>query len=260
MTEELEIFYKHTPQGDLRMRVYHPQSGSGKPRPVMVFFYGGGWRSGRLNQFEPQARHFAAKGWLVFLPEYRIADVHNSSPLEAVWDAKSAIRWVLGNLDGWGGDPGLLVTGGGSAGGHLALTTVLAPDINEPGEDVSLATTPRALALFNPVVDTTETGFTRHSLNAEEASSISPIHLLKNPLPPALLLHGTADSITPFSDALRFLKAYQEQGGECELLEFEGLDHGFFNYGKHENIPYQQTLERLELFLQKHGLWTDSSH
>lgn len=255
MVQEQEVHFKQTPQGDLRMRIYQPESTGKSLHPVMVYFYGGGWRSGRLDQFEPQARHFAEKGWLVYLPEYRIANLHKTSPLEAVLDAKSAIRWILESLEAQGGDPEQLVTGGGSAGGHLALATALVKDLNEPDEDSSRSTVPAALALFNPVVDTTETGFNRHDLNAEDARRISPLHLLQGRLPPALLFYGTADSITPFADAERFLQAYRDRGGDCELLDFDGLDHGFFNYGNHDNLPYQQTLVRLETFLKKHGYW-----
>lgn len=250
---EEELLFKATAQGDLRMRIYHPDGKASARRPVLVFFYGGGWRTGRLDQFEPQARHFAERGWLVFLPEYRIAGVHGTSPLEAVTDAKSAIRWILENLESYGGDPDRVVTGGGSAGAHLALATALVRDLNAPGEDGSRSTVPAALALFNPVVDATETGFNRHTLSPEDARRISPLHLLEGELPPAILFYGTADTITPFPDAERFYRAYREQGGDGELVAFDGLDHGFFNYGQHDNIPYQKTMSQLEAFLTRHG-------
>ncbi|MBN86612.1 MAG: hypothetical protein CL885_03730, partial [Dehalococcoidia bacterium] len=73
-------------------------------------------------------------------------------------DGKSAIRWVREHASELGIDPNRLAAGGGSAGGHVAATTGVLKGLDNPAEDASVSSRPRALVLFNPVIDTTEKG------------------------------------------------------------------------------------------------------
>ena len=57
-----EHVYKKTPQGDLLLHCYLPPGWkSSDKRPVVVFFFGGGWRNGSYTQFIPQAEYFASR-------------------------------------------------------------------------------------------------------------------------------------------------------------------------------------------------------
>src|SRR5262245_37103470 len=55
--------YKKTPEGELTLHCFMPTDWKATDRrPVIVFFFGGGWRNGSFTQFQPQAEYFASRG------------------------------------------------------------------------------------------------------------------------------------------------------------------------------------------------------
>jgi acetyl esterase/lipase len=87
--------YKSVGGSQLRLHVF----GTDGPdivaqKPAIVFFFGGGWKAGSVTQFVPQARHFAHRGTVAVVADYRVFSRHGMSPFEAMADAKSAVRWV----------------------------------------------------------------------------------------------------------------------------------------------------------------------
>ena len=118
--------YKKTPQGELSLHFSFPVDW--KPsdkRPAIVFFFGGGWKNGSYLQFVSQSDYFASRGMVAASADYRIESIHHTKPDKCVEDAKSAVRWLRQHASELGIDPNKVVASGGSAGGHLALTTAL---------------------------------------------------------------------------------------------------------------------------------------
>ncbi len=129
-----ESVYKKTPQGDLKMYVHFPPGWTARDkRPAIVFFFGGGWTSGRITQFEPQAKYLAQRGMVAARADYRVRSRHGTTPDKCVEDAKSAVRWLRANAARLGIDPQRIVASGGSAGGHIAACTATIPDDVAPG-------------------------------------------------------------------------------------------------------------------------------
>src|SRR5687768_4637550 len=55
--------YKSVDGVDLRLHIFTPPNHSATAAaPAIVFFFGGGWTSGTVNQFVPQSTHFASRG------------------------------------------------------------------------------------------------------------------------------------------------------------------------------------------------------
>src|SRR4051794_25900450 len=80
-----EHVYKTTPQGDLKLHFYLPADWKASDkRPVVVFFFGGGWKNGSYNQFTPQAEYFASRGLVAASADYRIESVHHTTPDKCV--------------------------------------------------------------------------------------------------------------------------------------------------------------------------------
>ena len=50
--------------------------------PAIVFFFGGGWTGGTIEQFRPQAEYLANRGMVAILVEYRTYNSHQTSPFE----------------------------------------------------------------------------------------------------------------------------------------------------------------------------------
>jgi acetyl esterase/lipase len=82
---------------------------------------------------------------------------------------------------------------------------------------------------------------------------LSPTHHVVPGLPPTLIFHGTADQTVSFESVVRFSLKMQAAGNTCELVPFEGHRHAFFNYGRHDNVPYEKTLQAMDAFLVKLG-------
>ena len=238
-------FYKKTPQTDLHLHTFlPPASPSTEPRPAILFFFGGGWKSGMPSHFYRQASHFAQLGVVTFCAEYRVKSREGVTPDYCVQDARSAMRHLREHAQKWNIDPKRIAAGGGSAGGHLAASTATLSHLNDPQDNLDISPTPQALLLFNPALDTSRG--TRYL--GELAMQISPLHYLQTTMPPTLILHGTADTTVPHTQAVDFQQAMKKAGHRCELRLYDDMPHGFFNQKK-----YNETLQEAEQFIRSLG-------
>ncbi|MBL4884088.1 MAG: alpha/beta hydrolase fold domain-containing protein [Planctomycetaceae bacterium] len=249
------IVFKSTPQGDLLINIFLPENvKQGEQRPAIVFFFGGGWVGGAPTQFYPHSRYLADRGIVAFSAEYRIKSKHKTSPFECVEDGKSAIRWVRENAARWNIDPNRIAAGGGSAGGHVASSTSLISGLDAKDENLKVRSTPDAMVLFNPVVDTTATGWVAgHKRLGDRSNELSSIHYINANTPATILFHGTADTAVPFENVERFQKLMKTQHNRCELFGYEDRKHGFFNFGKGNNEDYLDTVSKMDAFLVSLG-------
>jgi acetyl esterase len=111
------------PAGDLRLRTYHPHGG--RPLPVLVFFHGGGFVVGSLDEFDAFCTILAdGAGCVVVSVDYRLAP-EGKFPA-APEDAIAALCWVAAHADEIDGDPCRIAVAGDSAGGNLAAVAALA--------------------------------------------------------------------------------------------------------------------------------------
>lgn len=235
----------------LRLHLFRPQAWKASDRrPAVVFFFGGGWNSGTPAQFEKQARYLASRGLVTACAEYRVGRRHKTTPLDAVADAQAAMAWLAAQAEEQGIDPTRIAAAGGSAGGHLAACTALAPP-RELGTD---SARPAALVLFNPVLDTGPGGFGRERIG-EGWREISPLHQVRAGAPPTLVLHGTNDRTVPFAQAEAFGNAMAAVEARCEVLAYEGRGHGFFNPSPKGN-DFTTTTRAMDRFLGSLG-WVD---
>ncbi len=251
--------YKEANGAKLNVWIVQPEQkpAPGEKRPVILFFFGGGWSAGSPAQFERQCRHFASRGMVAITADYRVSTRQQVKPAACVADAKSCLRWVRRNAERLGIDPNRIVASGGSAGGHLAAATATLPGLDEAGEDSRVSAVPNAVVLFNPVLVLAPfpglelKGF-ESRVSAErfgcEPNEISPIHHVRDHLPPTLILHGRADSTVPFASAEAFTAEMKKAGNRCELVGYESQPHGFFNTAR-----YAETLAEADRFLVSLG-------
>ena len=137
------FIYKTTAEGPLKMNVFKPANHTIlDKRPVIIFFFGGGWVGGQTKQFYQQARFFADKGFLAISAEYRVIKKHKTTPFECVKDGKSAIRYLRKHAVELGIDPDKIIASGGSAGGHVAACTGVIKDFDEVEEDLNISSVP----------------------------------------------------------------------------------------------------------------------
>lgn len=246
-----KIQYKQASADSLDLHVFYPDGWSQQDsRGAIVFFFGGGWVGGTPKQFELQCQHLSARGMVAITAEYRVRSRHGVHPAECVADAKDAVRYVRQHASELGVDNARIAVAGGSAGGHVAASTATLGPLPEESE-TEVTSTPNALILYNPVCDTSMIGYGGGRLG-ERMRELSPLHNIHPHMPPTLIFHGNADKTVPFENAARFKRLMDEAGNACELVEYEGAGHGFFNKGRKDD-QYEDTTRRLDDFLTKLG-------
>lgn len=245
--------YKSVNGFDLKLNIFYPPDHKkGQKNSAIIFFFGGGWNRGNVHQFEQHCLYLASKGMVAISANYRVNSRNNTTPFDAVEDAKSAIRWIRQNAKELGINKKKIVSSGGSAGGHLAVATALVPGIEGEGEDQSISSKPNAMVLFNPAVNTTSERFVARF--GDRANELSPSNFVVPKLPPALIFHGTDDTTVPFSTITEFQEKMEAAGNTCEVVAFEGQGHGFFNYGRSDNKFYNETIAKTAAFLKEQKL------
>jgi acetyl esterase/lipase len=221
-------------------------------RGAIVFYHGGGWRSGGPPAFARQSAKLAERGMMAFSVRYRLLSQDGVKIEDCVKDAKSAFRWVRAHVAELGIDPEKIAAGGGSAGGHLAAALSTLDDINDPADDLKVSTLPTALVLFNPAanLDFPKALEGKTEEQKKEMFTLSPYHHLKAGQPPTIIFHGDADITVPIQTVQAYAAKVKELGGSCEVCVSAGQSHSFFN-----KEPYVwDTLKAAEEFLQKQGL------
>ncbi|NME66768.1 alpha/beta hydrolase [Flammeovirga aprica JL-4] len=239
------------------MEIHTPKKMEKKEKyPAMVFFFGGGWKSGSRSQFIQHAQYYADKGIVCFLADYRVEKSNNSTPFQSLADAKSAVRFIRKNAKEFQIDSDRLIASGGSAGGHLAAATALVEGYDDSNDDLSISCKPNALVLFNPVIDNGPGGygFDRVSM---EYKNFSPLHNIVKGAPPTIIFLGTKDHLIPVTTVEYYQHVMQKVKSTCVLKIYEGGKHGFFNYNKEDLHFYNETLNETNKFLKQEGYLTD---
>tara|TARA_B100000927_G_scaffold42193_1_gene30056 strand:- start:1 stop:828 length:828 start_codon:yes stop_codon:yes gene_type:complete len=237
-----KIFYKSTEQTDLNLFIYNPVDfDKSQTYNCIVFFHGGGWNSGDYKQFERQSIYFASRGMVAISVEYRIRNKHGTSPIQAMEDAKSAIRFIRLNSELFSINPNRIAAAGGSAGGHLAAVAGNIDLFDNSSEDLTISSKPDLLILYNPVLH-----YGRKWGWIDNPSSASPYENLSVGAPPTIILTGTKDKIVPVELIENYKKRMEAVGSRCDVIFYEGAEHAFFNKGQ----DFIDTLYKSDIFLK----------
>lgn len=215
--------------------------------PGLILFHGGAWSGGSLSQFRRACAYFASRGLVCATAEYRMLTKEETQALPAgetkkracVTDAKSAIRWFKQHAGELGIDPEKIITGGGSAGGHISALATLNPGLNDPADPSDIDTNVVAYLWFNP------------AFAPDDAADpeIDVLRFVKKDLPPAIAFFGTNDPWKKGWDTA--LAKWREAGcTSIDLRLAEGAQHGFFNQDPWQSV----TLIAADRFLAGLGL------
>ena len=240
----------------LTLDVIRPRKPNGLGIALMV---SGGWKSGRPGDtpvwlMSPLLR----RGYTIF------AVCHVSQPeatiMETVDDMNRGVRFIRLHAKEYDIDPKRIGVTGGSAGGHLSLMLAARggpgnPEAADPVERESSAV--QAVAIFFPVTDLLNLGssvqnpgdggppkgyvqafgfpekFGADSTNMPVWKIIgrasSPIYFVSSYLPPTLIYHGDADTLTPLDQSERFRATAAAQGRDVKLVVHPGGGHGWWS-------------------------------
>ncbi len=248
----------------LNLEIFKPAGHSASDRrAAIVFFFGGAWNTGSPSQFHPHCKYLASRGMIAISAEYRINELHGTTPRECVYDGKSAVRWIRENASTLGIDPNRIAASGGSAGGHIAAATGTLSAFEEPGENLLVSSKPNALVLFNPVYDNGPTGYANNRV-ADYWEDFSPLHNLDATTPQTVVFLGTSDNLIPVVTALNYQAILKADGVRSDLHLYQDQPHGFFNYevpgdGSGPWLGYQATVFRMDEFLVSLGYLSEAN-
>jgi acetyl esterase/lipase len=247
---EANIVYKTANNYEAKLDVYRPAKEAG-PTPVVMMIHGGGWVGGTKEKAALGVLPYLQMGFSVVNVEYRLGQV--SLAPAAVEDCLCALHWIGRNAKKYHFDLTKVVITGGSAGGHLALTTAMIPDsagfenecLVEDDEGWTgnfIDTRPKVSAVINwfgitDVLDILQgpnkKGYAVSWLgslpNREDlAKRLSPMTYVRPGLPPVLTIHGDNDKLVPYSQGVRLNDALTKAGVRSQLFTIAGGGHGDF--------------------------------
>jgi dipeptidyl aminopeptidase/acylaminoacyl peptidase len=85
------------------------------------------------------------------------------------------------------------------------------------------------------------------------ARRMSPLTLVRAGLPPVLIVHSDADTVVPYDQAERLVRALRDAGVSVELLTLPGAVHGFLTPGEHARLERSvlDLLDRVGLLAER---------
>lgn len=226
-----------TAAGPVAVRVYRPLSMDG-PKPVLLYFHGGGWVTGSLNTHDAPCRALARRAdCLVVAVDYRLAPEHPfPAGLEDCW---AATQWVAQNAGQIGGDSRAIAVGGDSAGGNLAAVVAVRARDHGVGLALQLLVYPNTDCRFDTascIANAEGYGLTLSSVSAywdlylpdkerrcdPEASPLRAPDL--RAVAPAWVMVCEHDPLR--DEGAAYAEKLRESGVPVTLREFEGVIHG----------------------------------
>lgn len=204
--------------------VWRPAGAAIAKRPVVIFYYGGGWVKGDRRAYSFAARALARGGFVVVVPDYRkVPAVRFPAFLQ---DGAEAVKWTRDHVAEFGGDPAKIAVMGHSAGAYtvamLALdkrwleTEGVDPGIIKAGVGLSGPydfypfTSKRSIDAMHGVADPVMT---------------QPIHFARGDAPPLLLVTSTADVTVRARNAINLAARLNALGATVALRNYPGLSH-----------------------------------
>ena len=211
------------PAHQLALDIYRPSDAS--HAPVVVFFYGGSWKSGKRSWYAWVGETLARRGLVVVIPDYRLwPKVRLDGFMQ---DAAHAVAWTHAHADEYGGNPDDLFVMGHSAGAHIgALLATDAHWLNEVGMQ------PRQLAGFIglagpydflPLKDPDFIDMFGATHAAQLRSQ--PVHFVNGDEPPMLLMQGTTDKIVWPRNTESLARALRQENEPVEVKLYPDIGH-----------------------------------
>lgn len=238
--EYLDVPFPGAGGAPLEVDIFRARTPDLRPLPVVVMIHGGGLVVGTRKMSRTFCENLAARGFLVFAPEYR--RLTETDVFQEIGDITAAFSFISDQLSEYGGDPDRVAVISESAGSFLSVYAVAA--IGSPVlrdlfglQDISLHI--RALACFSGLFYTARrdpVGLVyARNLYGKERKDASFIRYMDpecpevmEHLPPVFLAGSDADFLK--GNTKHYATALRRAGHPCELIYYEdqkNLTHAF---------------------------------
>ena len=207
-----------------RLDVWRPDALAGTARPVLIFFYGGGWVTGTRQAYAFAARAFARHGFVVVVPDYRKVPAVRFP--DFLVDGAQAVRWTRDHIAGFGGDPDRVALAGHSAGAY-AVAMLALDSRHVERQQVAPGFVKAGLGLsgpydFHPFTSQQAVDAMAHWPRPEETQ---PITHARADAPPLLLVTSSGDTVVQPRNAHALARALTAKGARASVREYPGLRH-----------------------------------
>ena len=206
-----------------QLDLYVPDAAVPRPFPVVVFFYGGGWESGKRKDYRFVGAELATRGVMTIVADYRVfPEVVFPAFIE---DGALAVRWAQEHAAESGGNPKRLFLMGHSAGAQIAAMLALNKQyLREAGADPHLIA--GLIGLAGPYDFLPLKKATLKKIFGDPAPrSTQPIDFVTADAPPALLVYGSDDTTVDPGNSLRLAAALKSVGRPAEIRVYPGVGH-----------------------------------
>ncbi|NEA29511.1 alpha/beta hydrolase fold domain-containing protein [Actinomadura bangladeshensis] len=220
-----------------RLDVYRHRSAP-EGRPVLVYFHGGGYFSGRKNrEARPLLYRLASQGWVCVSANYRLRP--DAGFLDHLTDAKRVIAWTREHGHEYGADTGMLMMAGSSAGAHLTSLCALTQNdpAYQPGFESADTSITAAVCLY---------GYFGDYYGHDEEDGTSPVAHVRADAPPFLIVHGDADTLVPVQEARRFAGALR--GASDAPVVYAELPGGQHAFDLFHSLRFDRVVDAVESF------------
>jgi acetyl esterase/lipase len=232
------------------------------PRPVIVFFHGGGFVAGGLGTRPTLFNAMAHRGYLVLDAEYRLSPPPRWQ--DAPGDALCAVGWAEGHARELGADPRTVIVMGESAGGNLALVAGWAAGTKAIVSSCDVPTkSPAAVIAISPAADLAGIWQDGTLGSAPEAyvggapseypdryAAASPDRLIWSGLPPTLILVARNDHLVPPNRSTYLVPLVERAGAQIQYVVVPFADHAFDNAPNAFGEQLEETL--FPRFIESH--------
>ena len=205
-----------------KLSVWNAEPSDTSRKPVLLFFYGGGWVKGARQDYGFAARAYASKGLVVVVPDYRkVPQVRFPAFIE---DAADAVKWTRDNIARYGGNPDQIAVAGHSAGAHSAIMLALDPQwLANAGAPGAIKA---AVGLSGPYDFYPFTGRAIAAMGQwPKPAETQPLNFASKDAPPMMLVTGTEDTTVRPKNARNLAKKLKAVGARILLTEYAGLGH-----------------------------------
>ena len=206
-----------------KLDIYEPLTEENK-EIIIMFIYGGSWRSGKRSNYRFIAPPFVSQGYTTIVPDYRLYPETQFPGF--VDDIAKAMVWTHRRYE-QKNNPRKIILIGHSAGAHIVALLALDNRYLKRAEAstkiingwVSLAG-PHA---FNPLkTKSTKLIFKNFADTIEQTK---PITFARSDAPPGLLLHGRNDKVVYAENSVLLANAIKNERGQITLKNIDGVGH-----------------------------------
>jgi acetyl esterase/lipase len=238
--EYLDMPFQGAEGVPLAVDIFRAKTRDLRPLPVVVMIHGGGLVVGTRKLSRTFCENLAARGFLVFAPEYR--RVTETNGFQEIGDVTAALSCISGMLSEYGGDPDRVAVASESAGSFLSVYAIAAagsPVLQEAFGVPALSLRIHALACFSGMFYTTRKDpvglvYPRYLFGDKRKDASLMRYMdpecpdVMESLPPVFLAGSEADFLKGYTK--RFADALRKAGHPYTLVYYEDnkeLTHAF---------------------------------